>query len=264
MLSAGRGDPAGTPLPVVANPNKSNHAALVFDEEEILVSFRLLPACIACVLFAASCFAQEQPIVSGAESKRILGIIPNYRTSPSLANYEPLTVREKFKVASEDALDRGTVALAALFGGEALWANSNRAFGHGGAAFGRYFGAAYGDLVIGDYMTEAVFPTVLRQDPRYFRRGSGSKWSRLGYAMGQIFWTHRDSGGGQFNYSEIAGNSAAVAISNAYYRDNRSASNAGSKLGAQISIDMAANILKEFWPDLERKFRRNPRDAQGR
>jgi hypothetical protein len=151
------------------------------------------------------------------ESKRILGIIPNYRTSPSLQNYEPLISGEKFKIASEDAFDRGTVGMAALFGGEGQLTNSNRSFGQGAAGFGRYFGASYGDFVIGDYMTEAVFPTLLHQDPRYFRRGTGSRWSRLGYAMGQIFWTHRDSGGTQFNFSEVLGNSTAVAISTSYY-----------------------------------------------
>ena len=74
--------------------------------------------------------------------------------------------------------------------------------------------------------------------------------------MGQIFWTHRDSGGTQFNYSEVIGNSTAVAISNAYYPENRNATDAVSKLGMQLGVDMAANVLKEFWPDLERKFKR--------
>ena len=193
------------------------------------------------------------------ENKRILWIIPNYRTSPSLTNYEPLTVGQKFKIASEDSFDRGTVALAVLFGGEAQLTNANRSFGQGAAGFGRYFGASYGDFVIGDYMTEAVFPTILHQDPRYFRRATGSRWSRLGYAVGQIFWTHRDSGGTQFNYSELIGNSAAVAISNAYYADNRTAGDAVSKLGMQLGVDMAANVLKEFWPDLHRKFQRHHR-----
>ena len=188
------------------------------------------------------------------ESKRILWIIPNFRTSPTLVNYEPLAVREKFKLASEDAFDRGTVALAALFGGQGQLSNSNRSFGQGAAGFGRYFGAAYGDFVIGDYMTEGIFPTVLHQDPRYFRRAIGSGWSRLGYAVGQIFWTHCDNGGSQFNYSEIVGNSAAVGISYAYYADNRTLRDGVSKLGVQLGVDMASNILKEFWPDLERKF----------
>jgi len=189
------------------------------------------------------------------ESKRILGIIPNYRTSPSLVNYEPLTSGEKFKIAAQDSFDRGAIALAAFMGGEGQLTNANRAFGQGGAGFGRYFGAAYGDQVIGNFMTEGVFPTLLHQDPRYFRRGTGTGWSRFGYAVKQIFWTHRDSGGTQFNYSEIAGNSVAVAISNAYYVDNRNAGDAVSKFGMQIGVDMAANILKEFWPDLRSKFR---------
>jgi hypothetical protein len=190
------------------------------------------------------------------ESKRLLGIVPNYRTSPSLQNYEPLTKGEKFKIASQDAFDRGTVGLAALFAGEGQLTNANRSFGQGGAGFARYFGAAYGDFVIGDYMTESVFPILLHQDPRYFRRGTGSGWARLGYAVGQIFWTHSDSGGTQFNYSEVIGNSTAVAISNAYYVNNRSATDAVSKLSMQLGVDTASNILKEFWPDLERKFRR--------
>jgi hypothetical protein len=199
--------------------------------------------------------AASQPV----ESKRILGIIPNYRTFPSLQNYEPLTAGEKFKIATQDSFDRGTVALAVLFGGEGQLTNANRSFGQGAAGFGRYVGAAYGDFVIGDYMTEAVFPTLLHQDPRYFRRGTGSGWSRLEYAVRQIFWTHRDSGGMQFNYSEVIGNSTAVAISNAYYVNNRTAGDATSKLGMQLGVDMASNILKEFWPDLERKLKRKHR-----
>ena len=192
------------------------------------------------------------------ESGRILGIIPNYRTFPSLKDYVPLKASEKFKIASADAFDRGTVMMAAEFGGLGQLTNANRSFGQGVAGYSRYFGASYGDLVIGDYMTEAIFPTLLHQDPRYFRRGSGSGWSRAGYAMGQIFITHRDSGGTQFNYSEVLGNSAAVAISNTYYPDNRTVGNAVSKLGMQLGVDMFGNILKEFWPDIQRKFRRKP------
>jgi hypothetical protein len=105
-------------------------------------------------------------------------------------------------------------------------------------------------------MTEAIYPTILHQDPRYFRRGTGRGWSRLAYAVGQIFWTHADSGHTQFNFSEVVGNSTAVAISNAYYADNRTFSNGVSKLGVQLGVDMASNILKEFWPDLDRKFSR--------
>ena len=192
---------------------------------------------------------------------RILGIIPNYRTSSSLDNYKPLTTREKFKIASDDSFDRGTFALGALFGGLGQATGSTKSFGQGAAGFGKHFGTAYGDLLIGNYMSEGVYPSILHQDPRYFRRGIGSGPSRLGYSISQIFRVHRDSGGTQFNYSEWLGNATAVAISNAYYPDQRSAGSSISKLTMQIGVDAVGNILKEFWPDLQRKFSKKPSAA---
>jgi hypothetical protein len=196
-------------------------------------------------------------VASGsAESKRIFWIIPNFRTSPTLATYAPITPREKFKIATQDAFDRGTIALAGAFAGEAQLSNSNRSFGQGVQGYAHYFGTAYADLAIGDYMTEGVFPTILHQDPRYFRKGTGSGLSRLGYAAGQIFRTHNDSGRSQFNYSEVLGNSSAVAVSVAYYPENRDAKDAVSKLASQLGVDMVSNILKEFWPEIEKKMHR--------
>jgi hypothetical protein len=193
------------------------------------------------------------------ESKRIFWIIPNFRTSPTLAEYKPLTPSEKFHIAKLDTFDRGTVALAAAFAGEAQLSNSNPSFGQGVKGYAHYFGTAYADFAIGNYMTEGVFPTILHQDPRYFRKGQGSGIARLGYACGQIFWTHNDSGRGQFNYSEVGGNSTAVAISMAYYPENRDVGDAVTKLGGQLAVDMASNVLKEFWPDLARKFSHRPK-----
>jgi hypothetical protein len=189
-------------------------------------------------------------------SKRIFWIIPNFRTAPFPVEYKPLTARQKFTIARQDSFDRGTVALAAAFAGEAQLSNANPSFGQGVKGYARYFGTAYGDFVIGDYMTEGIFPTILHQDPRYFRRGKGSFMSRLGYSAGQIFLTHGDSGRTQFNFSEVLGNSTAVAVSMAYYPENRDVGDAISKLGTQLGVDMASNIIKEFAPDISRKFSR--------
>jgi hypothetical protein len=193
---------------------------------------------------------QPQP----AEAKRIFGIVPNFRTSPTLQNYEPLTPKEKFKIAAQDAFDRGTVVLAAAFAGESQLTNADRSFGQGAEGYGRYFITSYAGFVIGDYMTEGVFPTLLHQDPRYFRKGTGGGLSRLGYACGQIFVTYGDNKKVQVNYSELVGNSVAVAISESYYPNSRDASDAASSLGMQLGVDMASNVLKEFWPDIARKF----------
>jgi hypothetical protein len=213
------------------------------------------PASLAAVTVSATPAAEQPP----SESKRIFGIIPNNRTSPSLKNYTPLSTKAKFEIARQDSFDRGTLILAAAFAADAQLTNSNRAFGQGVKGYAQYFGASYGDFVIGNYMSEAIYPSLLHQDPRYFRRGIGSGWSRLGYAVGQIFWTHTDSDRTQFNYSELAGNATSVALSNVYYRDNRSAGDAMTKFGMQIGVDMASNVLKEFWPDVSRKFSRKPR-----
>jgi hypothetical protein len=200
---------------------------------------------------------QQSPDADETNSKRIFGIIPNFRTSAMPVPYKPLSIGEKYKLASQDALDRGTVALAALFAGEGQLSNANPSFGQGVQGYAHYLGTSYADYFIGDYMTEAVFPSFLHQDPRYFRRGKGSVMSRLGYSAGQIFLTHGDNGRTQINFSELAGNSTAVAISMAYYPDNRTVGDGVSKLGVQLGVDMAANILKEFAPDISRKFRRH-------
>jgi len=207
--------------------------------------------------------SSPQPPKPKEEHKRILWIIPNYRTFPSLTNYQPLTTAEKFKIAQQDTLDRGTFAMAAGFAGLGQLTNSTPSFGQGVAGYARYLGTSFGDLAIGNYMTEAIYPTLLHQDPRYFRRGTGSGMSRLGYAVKQIFWTHTDSGGTQFNFSEIVGNATASAIAISYYPDNRDAASVASKLGVQIAVDTTGNILKEFWPDLARKLARKKHPAEG-
>jgi hypothetical protein len=202
----------------------------------------------------------EQPAPSVAEEdatpKRLFGIVPNYRTTQGQTEYIPLTSAEKFRIATRDSFDRGTLILSGLFAGESLLTKSSPSFGQGPSAFARYYAASYGDFAIGNFMTEAVYPSLFHEDPRYFQRQTGSTLSRLGYAVKQIVWTRTDSGKMQFNFPEILGNSSSVAISNAYYPDGRTAANAATRLSMQIGLDMAGNILKEFSPELSRLLSR--------
>jgi hypothetical protein len=192
-------------------------------------------------------FAQQSGSTDQTPSKHILWVIPNYRTSPTLIDYEPLTAKEKFVIASQDTFDRGTVALAGAFAGESQLSNSDRSFGQGVEGFVHRWATSYADFAVGNFMTEGIFPTLLHQDPRYFRRGDGSIVSRLGYAVRQVVWTRTDSGGSQFNFSEIGGNSAAVAISMGWHPDDRRAGDALSMVVTQIAVDAAVNVAKEFW-----------------
>jgi len=234
-------------------------------------SSRFFAALAAATLFGAFAVGQPSALVADSSTppstpaatqpapksdKRVLWIIPNYRTVPMPAIYQPITSKQKLDLALADSLDRGTFVLAGLFAGQGQLSKSDPSFGNGVPAYAHYFATAYADLAIGDFMTEAIYPSLLHQDPRYFRKGTGSGFARLGYAVGQIFLTHGDSGAMQFNYSEIAGNATAVAISNAYYPDNRNVGSNLSRFGSQIGVDMASNVLKEFWPDLRKKLSR--------
>lgn len=203
--------------------------------------------------------ANPPPSAPGPQTKHIFGVFPNYGTSPSLSPYVPIGAKEKFKIASEDALDPGGIVVAAAAGGAAQLLNSNRVFGQEASGYGRYFAAAYGNHVIGDFLTEGVFPSLLHQDPRYFRRGTGSAGSRLGYAISRVFRTQTDAGGTAFNYSRVLGTTSTVAISSLYYAHHRDASISAGALGVRLGAAMAANILKEFWPDVLRKVPRKLR-----
>ena len=186
--------------------------------------------------------------------KRVLGVLPNYRTADESAVGTPLSAGHKFYIASKDSFDYPLVLLAAGMAGIGQMANQNPSFGQGLAGYGRRLGTGYADQAIGNMMTEGLFPVLLHQDPRYFRRGEGSKGSRTLYALTRIFVTYSDSGKKQFNYSEWVGNAAGVAISNAYYPDGRNVEDNVTKLLSQCATDAVSQVLKEFWPDIKQRF----------
>jgi hypothetical protein len=186
--------------------------------------------------------------------KRVLGVLPNYRTVNDTGTYTPISVQRKFIIASKDSFDYPLVLLAGAFAGLGQLSNQNPSFGQGLKGYGHRLVTAYADQAIGNMMTEAIFPSMLHEDPRYFRRGTGSKGSRTWYALTRVFVTHTDSGTTRFNFSEVIGNAAGVAISNAYYPEGRTVGNNVGKLGTQIGTDAISQVLKEFWPDIKEKF----------
>jgi hypothetical protein len=205
----------------------------------------------------------NQPGTKGTEDKRILGIFTNHRTAEESDSRSKLTPRAKFSIAWHDATDQAIFLQSAFLAGIGQATNSNPSFGQGAAGYAKRFAGSYSDFAIQNMMTEGIFPTLLHQDPRYFRRRNGTARSRLGYAVSRLFITRTDSGKEQFNYSEVGGGATFLAISNAYYPDGRSIGNNMSRYGLQLGFDAASNVLKEFWPDLKRKLQRQqvPRQA---
>jgi len=196
------------------------------------------------------------PVAADEPEGRIFGVIPNNKTVPRTApSEEPLSTAQKFRLATKDTTDPFTVVLAAFYAGIAQWQDDFPTWGQGGKAYGKRFGAAYGDQVIGNYLTEAILPVLFHEDPRYFRKGSGTKWHRIDYALSRVLITRTDRGTNRFNYSEILGNGLAAGISNLYYpATERSVGETGEKFAFQIVSDSAFNILLEFWPELKHEI----------
>lgn len=186
--------------------------------------------------------------------KRVFGVLPNYRTASADLEGTTLTSKQKMTIAVKDSFDYPLVLLAAGFAGLDQLTDSDQSFGQGMKGYAHRLGAWYIDESVGNMLTEGIFPAMLHQDPRYFRRGTGSKKSRIGYALSRVIITEKDGGGKQFNYSEWLGNATAVAISQTYHPDNRTASDATEFLLEQVATDAFSQVLKEFWPDIKQKM----------
>ena len=197
----------------------------------------------------------ETSSVDGAtdakQSKRILWIFPNYRAVSANTQLPPLSLKEEFWLATQDSFDYSSFVSAGILAGVSQANRSYPEFGQGAKGFGRYYWHAVADQAVGNYMTEAIVPSLTREDPRYYTLGRGGFFKRTGYAVSRLLITRTDSGGRTLNISEIVGNGAGAGISDLYYpARERTWTKTGQKWITQIGLDGAFNILKEFWPDI--------------
>jgi len=217
-------------------------------------------------LFGQAPTAPEAPIVPGTLKpdfppgsepidKRILGVLTNYRTANMDDASIPMTDKGKMAIAAKDSFDYPSYLLAIATSGFGQLGNANPSFGQGIKGYARRYGTGVADQVIGNMFTEGIMPSLLHEDPRYFRLASGPVSRRLGYALTRTLVTKTDSGSTRFNFSEVIGNGIGAGIGNAYYPDGRHLGNNMQRWGTQIATDTISNVIKEFWPDVKRKFR---------
>lgn len=193
----------------------------------------------------------------GAGSKdRLFYAMPNFATVESSQYLPPLTVGQKFKLVTRSSFDPFQFAWYAAIAGISQAENSEPGYGQGWGSYGIRYASALGDGLTEAYMVSAVFPSILRQDPRYYQLGHGSFLRRTGYALSRLAITRGDSGNTQFNASEIFGSAVAAGIVTYSYHphEDKTLSNTASVWGTQVAYDAIGVELKEFWPDLRRKF----------
>ena len=200
----------------------------------------------------------SQEGASGQQTKRILGIMPNFRAVSVDVKLPPETIKEKFVGATEDSFDYSSIFFPVVIAAYNMGARATPEFHQGAAGYTRYFWHSAIDQTSENYMVEFIFPTFTHQDARYYTLGRGGFFKRTGYALSRIVVTRSNSGAAVFNSSEIFGAGTAAGISNLYYPSaSRSLGNTGSEWGLDIAIDAGCFWFREFWPDINRHIFHN-------
>ena len=195
---------------------------------------------------------------SGTSKDRLFYALPNFLTLENSGQVPPLTAGQKFKVVARGTFDYVQIPWYGFLAGISQATDSEDGFGQGAEGYGKRFGSYVADGTIENFMTGAILPSLLHEDPRYFQSGKGSFMHRTGYSMSRIFVTRTDSGHQQFNYSEVFGSALASGISTYSYhpREDRTIANAISVWGSQVGYDTITLVVKEFWPDIRRKMKK--------
>ncbi len=157
------------------------------------------------VVAAGTEVAEEQ--IKLQEKQRVLGIVPNFYVI-YVHDAFPLNSKQKFELAWKTTIDPVTLVLTAATAGIEQAQNDFSGYGQGAQGYGKRFGAAYADAVIGTFIGSAILPSLLKQDPRYFYKGTGSTRSRILYAIANSVICKGDNGRWQPNYSSIFGSLA--------------------------------------------------------
>src|SRR5713226_5768653 len=191
---------------------------------------------------------------TGTINDRIFEVLPNYGTVENAQARPPLTTGQKFRLATAGVFDWGAYPFNGILSGISQAKNDPKEWGQGWGAYAKRYGSSFADNSIGTYMTTAIFPTLLHEDPRYYQLGKGRFAHRAYHAVNRLFIVRTDSGHERFNFSESIGNATAAAISNVYHvPEERTASRNATTFAFLILYDGMNNELKEFWPDIRRK-----------
>ena len=196
--------------------------------------------------------AQDQEL---KQTKRILFIIPNFRSVSANQKLPPLTPKDKFKLVINDTFDYSSFIEVGLIAGFSDLHKGEPEFGHGLVGYGRYYWHGLADAIDGNFWVEYAIPVVAHEDPRYYTLGHGGFVKRTVYSVTRLVITRSDSGKPTPNFAEIVGNGAASGISNFYYPSSeRNWTKTGQRWVLQIGVDGIANLVKEFWPDINDKI----------
>jgi len=189
--------------------------------------------------------AEEQ--LKAEEKQRVLGVLPNFYVSYD-PHAVPLNSKQKFNLAWKTLVDPFTFVMVAGSAGVEQAQNHFAGYGQGAQGYAKRFGANYGDAATGTLIGGAILPSLLKQDPRYFYKGTGTVHSRFLYAIANSLICKGDNGRWQVNYSNILGSMAAGGISNLYYpaQDRNGVGLTFENAAIGIGATAIGNVFQEF------------------
>ncbi len=206
--------------------------------------------------------AEEQ--LKEQEHQRLAGVMATFNTT-SNKQALPLSPGQKFRLFFKSSTDPWPFLLAGVVAGIGQADDSYPVWGQGMQGYAKRYGAAYSDSFIGNFFGNAVLPAVLKEDPRYFQKGTGSATSRFLWAASSSVWCRRDNGKWGPNYSNIGGNLIGSAIARAYYPASERNLSDTITDGLTVSAEgIVGAELIEFWPDLARHYKRKHDEKMAR
>jgi Carboxypeptidase regulatory-like domain len=220
------------------------HPAEIYNAPQVTLALAVETSQVRVVLPRADVAEAE---IKEEEKQRVLGVIPNFYVS-YLPDPVPLTSKQKFELAWRTTVDPVTFVITGAIAGIQQAQNQFSGYGQGARGYGERYGASYADLVTGTFIGSAILPSLLKQDPRYFYKGTGTVRSRFLYAIANSVICKGDNRHWQANYSNILGNLAAGGISNLYYpaSDRNGAELTFASAAIGIGATAGANLVQEF------------------
>jgi len=178
---------------------------------------------------------------------------PRYKPGLVLCS---LDLKDKLSLFVRDTFDPVTFITSTFNAGLDQAEDRDPTFGQGGTGYAKRFAAEFVDQASFKFFRDFAYPSIFSEDPRYYRLGYGSSGRRIWHAVDHAFVAHRDNGNRMFNFSEWLGTVSFVALSNVYHPGNQPGFAPSARLvGYNIAEDMGFDVLREFWPEIARKFK---------
>ncbi len=187
--------------------------------------------------------------------KRTLLLFPGYETVHQIdGTVAPLKVRQKYELAYRKTVDISFPAQAALFALASQPGFYGPQYGAGAGPYAERVGYYAASIASSNLFADGLMPSLLHQDPRYFRKGSGSIASRTWWALRSEFICEGDNGREAINGSKIVGYAMSTALTGAYGPNGpEGAGKTAESYGVKFGVNFVANMFREFGGTSERE-----------